>query len=62
MKAVVERTKGPARLVMDTHAFWRQPFSKEIDRTPIPPNFRELVMNPFDGTQDPHAHLHAFQT
>ncbi|RDX66332.1 hypothetical protein CR513_54908, partial [Mucuna pruriens] len=42
--------------------FWRQPFYREIDETPIPPNFREVVVEPFDGSQDPHAHLQAFQT
>ncbi|RDX93805.1 hypothetical protein CR513_23894, partial [Mucuna pruriens] len=31
--------------------------SEEIDGTPIPPNFREIVVEPFDGTQDSHAHL-----
>ncbi|RDY01555.1 hypothetical protein CR513_15104, partial [Mucuna pruriens] len=30
--------------------------------TPIPPNFREVVVEPFDGSQDPYAHLQAFQT
>ncbi|RDX63594.1 hypothetical protein CR513_57959, partial [Mucuna pruriens] len=39
-----------------------QPFSEEIDETPIPPNFREVVVEPFDGTQDPHTHLQDFQT
>ncbi|RDX93431.1 hypothetical protein CR513_24311, partial [Mucuna pruriens] len=43
-------------------SFWRQPFCEEVDETPIPPNFREVVMDPFDGTQDPYAHLQAFQT
>ncbi|RDX96452.1 hypothetical protein CR513_20888, partial [Mucuna pruriens] len=42
--------------------FWEQPFSQEIDETQVPPNFREVVVEPFDGTQDPHAHLQAFQT
>ncbi|RDX91669.1 hypothetical protein CR513_26318, partial [Mucuna pruriens] len=37
------------------------PFCKEIDEILIPPNFREVVVEPFDGTQDPHAHLQAFQ-
>ncbi|RDX65360.1 hypothetical protein CR513_55986, partial [Mucuna pruriens] len=41
---------------------WGQPFSSEIDETPIPPSFREIVVEPFDGTQDPRAHLQAFQT
>ncbi|RDX75766.1 hypothetical protein CR513_44323, partial [Mucuna pruriens] len=30
--------------------------------TPIPQSFWELVMEPFDGTQDPRTHLQAFQT
>ncbi|RDX77001.1 hypothetical protein CR513_42942, partial [Mucuna pruriens] len=37
-------------------------FSHEIDETQVPPNFRGVVVEPFDGTQDPHAHLQAFQT
>ncbi|RDX58414.1 hypothetical protein CR513_62271, partial [Mucuna pruriens] len=45
-----------------TPPFWGQPFCKEIDETAIPPNFREVVVEPFDGSQDPHAHLQAFQT
>ncbi|RDX77260.1 hypothetical protein CR513_42646, partial [Mucuna pruriens] len=40
----------------------RQPFSEEIDEARIPPHFREILVDPFDGTQDPHAHLQAFQT
>ncbi|RDX86854.1 hypothetical protein CR513_31759, partial [Mucuna pruriens] len=43
-------------------SFWGQPFSEEIDEAMIPPNFRELLIESFDGTQDPHAHLQAFQT
>ncbi|RDX93700.1 hypothetical protein CR513_23992, partial [Mucuna pruriens] len=42
--------------------FWGQPFCREIDETPIPLNFREVVVEPFDGSQDPYAHLQAFQT
>ncbi|RDY02806.1 hypothetical protein CR513_13699, partial [Mucuna pruriens] len=42
--------------------FWGQPFCKEIDETPIPPNFREVVVEPFDGSQDPYVHLQTFQT
>ncbi|RDY00529.1 hypothetical protein CR513_16284, partial [Mucuna pruriens] len=42
--------------------FWGQPFSQEIDETQVPPNFREVVVELFNGTQDPHAHLQAFQT
>ncbi|RDX63853.1 hypothetical protein CR513_57664, partial [Mucuna pruriens] len=45
-----------------TQSFWGQPFCREIDETPIPPNFREVVVEPFDRSQDPHAHLQAFQT
>ncbi|RDX77031.1 hypothetical protein CR513_42907, partial [Mucuna pruriens] len=32
------------------------------DQVIIPPHFRELVVNPFYGTQDPSIHLLAFQT
>ncbi|RDY07949.1 hypothetical protein CR513_07889, partial [Mucuna pruriens] len=39
-----------------------QLFCKEIDETPIPLNFREVVVEPFDKRQDPYAHLQAFQT
>ncbi|RDX67750.1 hypothetical protein CR513_53333, partial [Mucuna pruriens] len=28
----------------------------------VPANFRELQVEPFDGTRDPHAHLQAFHT
>ncbi|RDX95699.1 hypothetical protein CR513_21741, partial [Mucuna pruriens] len=38
------------------------PFCEEIDEVRIPPHFREILVDPFDGTQDPHAHLQAFQT
>ncbi|RDX78451.1 hypothetical protein CR513_41271, partial [Mucuna pruriens] len=41
---------------------WRQPFGEEIDEARVPPHFREISVDPFDGTQDPHAHLQAFQT
>ncbi|RDX87360.1 hypothetical protein CR513_31174, partial [Mucuna pruriens] len=61
MKAATEKVRGLVQEV-DIHALWRQPFSEEINRTPIPTNFRELVVDPFDGTQDPHSHLQAFQT
>ncbi|RDX83640.1 hypothetical protein CR513_35406, partial [Mucuna pruriens] len=39
-----------------------QDSSQEIDETQVPLNFREVVVEPFGGTQDPHAHLQAFQT
>ncbi|RDX74378.1 hypothetical protein CR513_45879, partial [Mucuna pruriens] len=45
-----------------TPPFWGQPFCREIDETTIPSNFREVVVEPFDGSQDPYAHLQAFQT
>ncbi|RDX76124.1 hypothetical protein CR513_43918, partial [Mucuna pruriens] len=35
---------------------------EEIDGTPTPPNFREIVVEPFGGTQDPPAYLQTFQT
>ncbi|RDX80343.1 hypothetical protein CR513_39123, partial [Mucuna pruriens] len=41
---------------------WRHPFCEEIDEARIPPHFREILVDPFDGTQAPHAHLQAFQT
>ncbi|RDX68885.1 hypothetical protein CR513_52080, partial [Mucuna pruriens] len=62
MKVVAKKPGGTMREAINVQAFWGQPFSKEIDETPIPPNFREVVVEPFDGTQDPHAHLQAFQT
>ncbi|RDX77831.1 hypothetical protein CR513_41976, partial [Mucuna pruriens] len=62
MKATVERIERPARETMSIQAFWGPPFSEEIDRTPIPAIFWELVVEPFDSTQDPHPHLQAFQT
>ncbi|RDX83294.1 hypothetical protein CR513_35806, partial [Mucuna pruriens] len=34
---------------------------EQIDGTPIPPQFRELVVDPFDDSQDPSVHLQAFQ-
>ncbi|RDX73389.1 hypothetical protein CR513_47014, partial [Mucuna pruriens] len=45
-----------------SQSFWGQPFSEEIDEAMVPANFRELLIESFDGTQDPHAHLQAFQT
>ncbi|RDX99314.1 hypothetical protein CR513_17637, partial [Mucuna pruriens] len=34
----------------------------DLREIPIPPNFREIVIESYDGTQDPHTHLQAFQT
>ncbi|RDX99077.1 hypothetical protein CR513_17926, partial [Mucuna pruriens] len=45
-----------------TPPLWKQPFCEEIDEVRIPPHFREILVDPFDGTQDPHAHVQAFQT
>ncbi|RDX76257.1 hypothetical protein CR513_43773, partial [Mucuna pruriens] len=64
VKATVEKPRGATTPppAPSTQAFWAQPFSEEIDETTIPPNFRKVVIEPFDGTQDPHTHLQAFQT
>ncbi|RDX68316.1 hypothetical protein CR513_52712, partial [Mucuna pruriens] len=37
-------------------------FNEQIDNTPIPSQFREPVINPFDNSQDPRVHLQVFQT
>ncbi|RDX81938.1 hypothetical protein CR513_37335, partial [Mucuna pruriens] len=60
LRAAGEREEEPEEMV--TPPFWGQLFCKEIDETAIPPNFREIIVEPFDGSQDPHAHLQAFQT
>ncbi|RDX77223.1 hypothetical protein CR513_42691, partial [Mucuna pruriens] len=39
-----------------------QPFWGNHRRNPYPLNFREVVVEPFDGSQDPYAHLQTFQT
>ncbi|RDX65304.1 hypothetical protein CR513_56046, partial [Mucuna pruriens] len=57
MKATAEKQGGATK-----EAASGQPFSEEIDGTSIPPNFREVIVEPFDETQDPHARLQAFQT
>ncbi|RDY04069.1 hypothetical protein CR513_12278, partial [Mucuna pruriens] len=63
VKAIVEKLAGSAAApVVSTQAFWAQPFSEENDQKPIPQNFWEVVIEPFDGMQDPHTHLQAFQT
>ncbi|RDX82657.1 hypothetical protein CR513_36523, partial [Mucuna pruriens] len=56
------RQEPMTRDASSDQSFWGKPFSEEIDKTPIPTNFREIVIEPFDGTQDLHAHLQAFQT
>ncbi|RDX88461.1 hypothetical protein CR513_29947, partial [Mucuna pruriens] len=61
MKATEAERRGAAICeVTPIQPFWGQPFSKKIDETIIPPNFREIVVEPFDETQDPHAHLQAY--
>ncbi|RDX94532.1 hypothetical protein CR513_23075, partial [Mucuna pruriens] len=60
LKAAKERDQEEHE-EMATPPFLGQPFCKEIDETAIPSNFREVVVEPFDGSQDPHAHLQAFQ-
>ncbi|RDX58530.1 hypothetical protein CR513_62147, partial [Mucuna pruriens] len=64
-RATTSNHDSVQRLKKDTvkrrSPLWRQPFSTEIDETPIPPNFREIVIESYNGTQDPHAHLQAFQ-
>ncbi|RDX92745.1 hypothetical protein CR513_25084, partial [Mucuna pruriens] len=47
LKAIVEK---PTRSMASLAA---QPFSEEINRKPIPQNFWEVVIEPFDGTRDP---------
>ncbi|RDX88232.1 hypothetical protein CR513_30210, partial [Mucuna pruriens] len=39
----------------------QQETPSKIDDTRVPSNFREIVVEPFDGSQDPQAHLQAFQ-
>ncbi|RDY06337.1 hypothetical protein CR513_09689, partial [Mucuna pruriens] len=43
MREPAVATEAPAQ------PFWGQPFSREIDETLIPPNFKEIVVEPFDG-------------
>ncbi|RDX99272.1 hypothetical protein CR513_17689, partial [Mucuna pruriens] len=50
MKATAEKLGGTAIETIIVQALWGQPFSKEIDETPIPANFREVVIEPFDRT------------
>ncbi|RDY12155.1 hypothetical protein CR513_03082, partial [Mucuna pruriens] len=62
LEAIKEAHEREAPSQQETpQSFWGPPFSREIDETRIPPNFREIMVEPFDGSQDPHAHLQAFQ-
>ncbi|RDX76846.1 hypothetical protein CR513_43143, partial [Mucuna pruriens] len=36
---------------------WGLLFSEQIDGTPIPSQFKELVIDSFDDSQDPRVHL-----
>lgn len=38
------------------------PFTNEIQRVPVPHNFREPVIDSYDGSKDPQAHMAAFET
>ncbi|RDX68727.1 hypothetical protein CR513_52260, partial [Mucuna pruriens] len=49
----IRSTAGPVELATP---------STQIDRVHIPHHFRALVVDPFDGSQDPHLHLQPFQT
>ncbi|RDY04806.1 hypothetical protein CR513_11441, partial [Mucuna pruriens] len=53
MTKAAEKGSADSREAASVQPFWGQPFSVEIDENPI---------EPYDGTQDPHAHLQAFQT
>ncbi|RDX85433.1 hypothetical protein CR513_33378, partial [Mucuna pruriens] len=44
-----------------TLSFWGQLFSEKIDGTLILANFHEVVVEPFDGTQDPHLICKSFR-
>ncbi|RDX87784.1 hypothetical protein CR513_30704, partial [Mucuna pruriens] len=50
-----QREETPTQIKASPQVFWGQPFSQEINET-------EIMVEPFDGSQDPHAHLQAFQT
>ncbi|RDX90529.1 hypothetical protein CR513_27600, partial [Mucuna pruriens] len=62
MRIAEQREEELRRQIANLKARNEQPFCEEIDEARIPPNFREILVDPFDGTQDPHAHLQAFQT
>ncbi|RDY11001.1 hypothetical protein CR513_04401, partial [Mucuna pruriens] len=61
MRVVAHKVDRPPYPTPNPPTFLGQPFSEEIDRTPISTHFRELVVHPFDGTHDPHIHLQDFQ-
>ncbi|RDX78857.1 hypothetical protein CR513_40798, partial [Mucuna pruriens] len=61
LKAANRLEPGPAD-DNSGQSFWGRLFSVEIDEALVPTNFREIIIEPFDGTQDSHAHLQAFQT
>ncbi|RDY09256.1 hypothetical protein CR513_06396, partial [Mucuna pruriens] len=52
IKIAMMKSEGKRAVVQEVtpiQPFWGQPFSEEIDGTPIPPNFREIVVEPFNG-------------
>ncbi|RDX73893.1 hypothetical protein CR513_46426, partial [Mucuna pruriens] len=44
------RAEPPSRDNVSGQSFWGQPFSEEIDEAVVPTKFRELLIDPFDGT------------
>ncbi|RDY06098.1 hypothetical protein CR513_09969, partial [Mucuna pruriens] len=62
MRAAKRREEELRQQIAAIRAEKERDQEEEIDETPIPPNFREVVVEPFDESQDPHAHLQAFQT
>ncbi|RDX80115.1 hypothetical protein CR513_39367, partial [Mucuna pruriens] len=53
LKVAARRNEPPPPLM-----FWGQPFNNVV----VPPQFKELMVDSFDGSQDPQVHLQAFQT
>ncbi|RDX66044.1 hypothetical protein CR513_55236, partial [Mucuna pruriens] len=58
MKSVVERTERPAWKTVSIQAFWGQPFNEEIDKTPIPANFRKWLWN---RSTAPRTFMHIYR-
>ncbi|RDY04222.1 hypothetical protein CR513_12095, partial [Mucuna pruriens] len=56
-----ERQAETMKMAKQREEELRQQIAK-IDEARIPPHFREILVDLFDETQDPHAHLQAFQT
>ncbi|RDX67102.1 hypothetical protein CR513_54059, partial [Mucuna pruriens] len=62
MRIAEQREEKLQRQIANLKARNEQPFGEEIDEARIPTNFREVLVDSSDGTQDPHAHLQVFQT